>query len=363
MRAPAPRFHAYAPGRIELLGNHTDYNQGLVLGAAIDRGLTVTVEQRDDDTIIIRSSITGEVAVSLPELQPQDGDRRWANYPLGVAAELRSLGVPIPGFSAVVEGDLPAGNGLSSSAAFEVATALCLLKMTKHELPRLQLAKICQRAEHRFAGVKSGLLDQVTCIFGEAGHVVYFDCRSEEVRTLPFPSNLAFVIAESGAPRELSSGKYNIRRRETATAARILGLNALRDISLKDLEQRTDLDPELQKRARHVVGENERVSRAAELLAAGREQELGELMNASHESSRVNFENSTPELDLLVELARGLTGVLGARLTGGGFGGATITLCRREHAPAVATALTKAYQDRTKIRTRPFVTGAAAGAR
>jgi galactokinase len=363
MMATGDKISAYAPGRIELLGNHTDYNQGVVLSAAIDRGLTMTGEQRDDGIIMIRSNIAGEITISVGELQPQTGNRRWANYPLGVVAELQNLGIPIGGFSAAVDGDLPAGNGLSSSAAFEVATALCLLKMAKKQLPRLELAKACQRAEHRFAQVESGLLDQITSIFGEADHVVYFDSRSEAVRTLPFPSDLALVITESGGPRQLSCGQYNTRRKETAAAARALGLHTLRDISLSDLEQRTNLDPLLKKRARHVVGENERVTRAVQLLALGRAREFGELMNASHESSRVNFENSTPELDLLVELARRLPGVLGARLTGAGFGGATITLCQREHALATAVSLGKTYRQKAGIETRPFVSRIADGAR
>ena len=363
MTAPSDKFVAYAPGRIELLGNHTDYNQGLVLGAAIDRGLTMTAELRDDDIIVIRSQVAGEIRISLAELRPQKGDRRWANYPLGVVAELQRMNILVPGFSALVEGDLPAGNGLSSSAAFEVATALCLLKMTGHQLPRLELAKACQRAEHRFAHVESGLLDQVTSIFGKADHVVYFDARSEEVRTISFPSDLALVIAESGVRRELSAGQYNVRRQETAAAARILGVKALRDVTLKDLDEHPDLDPVLERRARHVVGENERVTRALDVLNEGAGPEFGKLLNASHESSRVNFENSTPELDVLVDLARGLPGVLGARLTGAGFGGATITLCERERASEIAAALAKLYRESTGIETRPFVTRVANGAR
>lgn len=339
MSASEPTASAYAPGRVELLGNHTDYNGGVVLAGAIDRGLTVRGERRDDGLISIRSSLMGQVAVPLSRLQPQTGAARWANYILGVASELMARGVSVPAFSADVRGDLPAGNGLSSSAAFEVATAFFVLKLCGARLAPLEIAKLCQRAEQTFAGVQSGLLDQITSIFGKADHAVFFDARTEEVRTIPFPANLALVVAQSGAPRELASGKYNERRQETHAAAKALGLPALRGISTAELMSRNALPPVLQRRALHVAGENERVWRALELLGRGDGAGFGRLMNESHESSRANFENSTSELDRLVEAARKLPGVLGSRLTGGGFGGATITLCERAHAEQIAAAL------------------------
>jgi galactokinase len=354
------RVEAYAPGRVELLGNHTDYNEGVVLGAAIDRGLSVAGERRDDGVITIRSSTMGHVEVSSTGLQPL-AENRWANYALGVARQLESLGVPVPGFNAQVEGDLPAGCGLSSSAAFEVATAFFLLKLAKRELPPLDIAKLCQRAEHEFIGVQSGLLDQVCSIFGRADHALFFDARSEEVRTIPFPPGLRLVIAESGRKRELTSGLYNDRRRETRAAAEALGVRALRDAT-PDTVAKSDLAPLLLRRAAHVVGENDRVQRALELLDAGDGPGLGALINASHESSRTNFENSTPELDLLVEIARSLPGVLGARLTGGGFGGATVTLCEESRAEIIATELTREYSRRAKIEPRVFVCRLADGA-
>jgi galactokinase len=326
---------AFAPGRVELLGNHTDYNEGLVLGAAIDRGLTVKGTSRNDQRIAIRSATMGAVEVDARELHPL-GENRWTNYVLGVANELRALGLPIAGFSAEISGDLPAGCGLSSSAALELASALVLLKLCDRPLPPLEIAKACQRAEHRFVGVKSGLLDQVTSLFGRADHAVFFDSRTEEIRTVPFPPGLALIMAESGKRRELASGAYNRRRAETHAAARALELPALRDATMEQLRELPDL---LRRRATHIVGENDRVQRALELLAAGDGVGFGALLNASHESSRLNFENSTPELDRLVTIAQQLPGVLGARLTGAGFGGAILVLSEASHAEAIAAEL------------------------
>jgi galactokinase len=354
------RAEAYAPGRVELLGNHTDYNEGLVLGAAIDRGLNITGERRDDELIVLNSSTFGSVRIGRAELQPQK-EHRWANYALGVASELISTGVPIDTFAVQIAGNLPAACGLSSSAAVEVATAFVLLKLFQRTLPLMQIAKLCQKAEHQFAGVQSGLLDQVCSIFGRANHAVFFDARSEEVRTIPFPNGLQLVIAESGRKRELVNDGYNTRRQETRAAADALGVQALRDASKLSLEK-SNLPPLLLRRAEHIVGENDRVRQCLEFLSAGDGVGLGALMNESHESSRINFENSSPELDLLIDLARKLPGVLGARLTGGGFGGATVTLCEESRAPQIGEELARQYASRTKIQPRIFVCTIANGA-
>ena len=352
---------AYAPGRVELLGNHTDYNQGLVLAGAIDRGLRVTGEERSDRRISLRSTTMGSCEVALDDLQPQT-EARWANYPLGVVRQLRDAGIEIGGFSATIEGNLPAGCGLSSSAALEVATAFFLLKLFEGELPLLQIARLCQRAEHEFVGVRSGLLDQVTSIFGRGDHALLFDARSDEIRTIPFPPDLALVITESGGKRVLAQGEYNRRREETAAAAKALGVPSLREISPNELSQR-NLPPLLHPRAAHIVGENDRVERALWFLANHDGRGVGALMNESHESSRHNFENSTPELDRLVEIARQLPGVLGARLTGGGFGGATVTLCERAAAAVVAQQLAHSYSQRSGFKPQVFVCSLADGAR
>jgi galactokinase len=263
--------------------------------------------------------------------------------------------MPIRGFSAEIDSDILVGAGLGSSAALAVAMAFFLLKLAGRRLPPMEIAKLCQRSEHRFAGVQSGLLDQVMSIFGRAGQLVFFDSRTEEVRTIGFPDDLAFVVADSGMKRELAAGKYNQRREETHAAVKALGVRALRDLSLSSLNAHVDLAPVLRRRAVHIVGENERVWRACELLERGDSAGLGELMDASHESSRVNFENSTPELDRLVDLARKQPGVLGARLTGGGFGGAIIALSEAASANEAARKL-------ASVASRTFVCRPAAGA-
>ena len=355
------RAEGYAPGRVELLGNHTDYNEGVVLAAAIDRGLRGSGERRNDGLILLRSSSLGEFSIDSGDLRRQ-GEPAWVNHPLGVVRELANAGIPIAGFSAEIDGNLPSGCGLSSSAALEVATAFFLLQHFETELPPMQIAKLCQRAEHLFVGVQSGLLDQVTSIFGRADHVVFFDARSEEVRAIAFPPGFALIIAESGGERELAAGLYNLRREETRAAAEALSLAALRDISPNELTKR-DLPPLLRRRAAHIVGENDRVERALAFLAQNDGRGFGRLMNESHESSRRNFENSTAELDQLVELARALPGVFGARLTGGGFGGATVTLCERAAAVQIADELARTYAQRSGLDPRLCVSAPAEGAR
>ena len=352
----------FAPGRVELLGNHTDYNEGVVLGAAIDLGLTVSGSSRSDQDIHIRSKLMGSAHGSISDLKPQTV-ASWANYALGVARELLELGIPLDGFEMNVVSSLPSGSGLSSSAAFEIATALFLLKLHQRELPPISVATLCQRAEQRFVGVKSGLLDQVMSIFGRANHVMFFDSRTQEVQHIPFPSNVALIIGQSGTERELSSGEYNIRREETHAAAQALGVRALRDVSSSDVAKNANLDPLLRRRARHVVEENERVRRAVNLLRCGDVAGLGRLLNESHESSRRNFENSTPELDVLVQLAREQPGVLGARLTGAGFGGAIVALCENAQARTGADLLQKAYRQATGIHSDMFVCEIGDGAR
>jgi galactokinase len=352
---------AYAPGRVELLGNHTDYNEGVVLGAAIDRGITVAGKRCSDGTIRIRSNKFGEVQTPISELGPLT-ENRWANYAFGVTRELIELHVPISGFEADITGDLPINAGLSSSAACALAIALFLLKIFPRDVAPLEIAKACQRAENRFVGVQSGLLDQVASLFGRAHHAVFFDVRSEEIRTVPFPPGVALIVAESGRKRDLTSGEYNLRREETHATARALGVAALRDVSLEQLARQRDLSDLLYRRAAHVIGENKRVERAVELLERGDAAGFGELMNASHESSRINFENSTPELDLLVSIAQQLPGVLGARLTGAGFGGAIVILCQRHHAKEIETELSRRYFEASALKTEVFICRIADGA-
>lgn len=332
----------YAPGRVELLGNHTDYNQGVVLAAAIDRGLTVTGTRRSDAIITIASEFSNSHVEIPPGHRSPHPAASWANYPLGVVQQFELAGHRIGGFDATVSGDVPAGAGLSSSAALEVATAGFLMALFSIRLEPMAVAKLCQRAENDFVGVRSGLLDQATSVFGRANHVVHLDFQSEEIRTIPFSRTVSLVIAHSGAKHQLLQSEYNTRREECAAAAKALGVLSLRKVSSAQLEAaRRSLDPILFRRAAHIVGENERVTRAVEALKQDDAATLGSFMNASHESSRTNFENSTPALDHLVAIARALPGVLGSRLTGGGFGGGTVTLVETEAAGDAARELAR----------------------
>ncbi|HEY2614716.1 MAG TPA: hypothetical protein VGI42_03340, partial [Chthoniobacterales bacterium] len=267
------------------------------------------------------------------------------------------------GFNAEVSGNVPAGAGLSSSAAFEVATAGFLMALNGIHLEPMEVARLCQRAENEFVGVRSGLLDQATAVFGRANHLVHLDFQTEEIRTIPFPAKLALVIADSGAKHNLLRSQYNARREECVAAAEALGVASLREVTPARLsDARGSLDPVLYRRAAHIVGEIDRVAQAVEALQNGNSALIGELMDASHESSRTNFENSTAELDLLVEIAQSLPGVFGARLTGGGFGGGTVTLVQASAAGEVARQIGAQYTHRSGHSPATFVCRVADGA-
>ena len=352
---------ASAPGRVELLGNHTDYNEGVVLAGAIDRSVTVTGDRLEGVRIVLHSQTLGHrVQANLRDLR-RSAEEAWANYPLGVVHELVEAGLPLRGFAAEITSTLPPGGGLSSSAALEVATACFLLKLHELSLPPLELARLCQRAENRFAGVPCGLLDQASSVFGQVDRLVFLDCRTEEVWTVPFPPELALVVADSDTKHELLEGSYRLRREECSAAAALLHVKALRDATEAQLAA-ASLEPLLRRRAAHIIGENRRVWQAIDLLATGDGVAFGKLLNESHRSSRENFENSTAQLDVLVEEAQRLPGVLGARLTGGGFGGCTVTLVEAEHGGAVVERLAERYFVRTGLTISPIVCKLADGA-
>lgn len=353
-----------APGRVELLGNHTDYNEGVVLSAAINYAVSARGKAVAERQATVSSSFAPEpVNASLDALSPLQGESSWANYSLGVAAVLREEGYSFGGFDMQVESDLPAGAGLSSSAALEVATARLLMKLYSVKIDPLSLAKICRRAENDFVGVKCGLLDQVSSIFGKRGQAVYLDCRSEEIENVPLPPDSALLVFHCGVEHRLVGGEYNERREQCFAAAHALGLKALRDVTGAELEKaRGRLDPVVYRRAAHIVGEDERVFAGVELLRRGDGAAFGELMFASHESSRTLFENSTSELDVLVDIARGVPGVYGSRLTGGGFGGATISLVERARVEEIAHALAEKYTARTGNHGRAYPCESADGA-
>lgn len=355
-------FSAHAPGRVELLGNHTDYNEGYVLSAAIDRGVTINGSLSGGEKIALSSeTMSQNVEVALAEIDSAH-DLGWAKYPLGVVDIFLREGFPIAPFNASIASDLPLGAGLSSSAAVEVATATLLKNMFALEIEPLQLAKLCRRAENEFVGVNCGLLDQVSSVFGKKGHAIFLDCREETVTTVAFPEGVELLITHSGVKHALTGGEYNERRVQCFEAAERLGVRALRDVTSAQL-QAAALPDLLARRAAHIVGENERVRAGVDLLTRGEVERFGALMFASHESSRVNFENSTPELDALVAIARKQIGVLGSRLTGGGFGGATVSLVRRDAAEEIAEAFRGEYREKTGHVCQTYLCEIADGAR
>jgi galactokinase len=339
---------SYAPGRVELLGNHTDYNEGFVLSAALDRGVTMAGASNGSSQIMLESAtLRRHTTADLATLAPNP-EQEWANYPLGVVATFQKEQLPIGGFQASIESNLPLGAGLSSSAALEVATAVLLQKIFGFQIDRLRMAKLCRRAENEFVGVQCGLLDQASSTFGKKGHAIFLDCRNETVENVPFPDDVELLITQCGVPHRLAGGEYNERRLQCLEAAQRMGVQALRDVTVAQLEAACATLPELShRRAAHIVGENDRVQRGIAFLRQGDVAAFGQLMFQSHESSRLNFENSTPELDTLVEIARNEPGVYGSRLTGGGFGGATVTLLARDCAADVAEAIRSKYHAAT----------------
>jgi galactokinase len=323
---------ANAPGRAEWLGNHTDYNDGLVLGIGLEVCATVTARPTNDRQLVLRALDLEETrACELDASSPVEAGS-WANYVIGVAAGMLARGAKGHGLELDIRSTVPMGAGLSSSAALECATARALQQAWGTDFDDMELARIGQAAEHKFAGVRCGLLDQVTSLFATRDHAVFFDCRSLEVERVPVPPEARFVIVQSGVKHALSDGAYNERRAECEEAARVLGVGKLREATTRlidEAERGGRLQGAPLRRARHVVGENARVAAAVEALRAGDLVKVGQLMNGSHESSRTLFENSCEELDFLATEARNIPGCLGARLTGGGFGGAVLALVRR----------------------------------
>lgn len=321
-----------APGRAEWLGNHTDYNDGLVLGLGLEVGATVKARPTGDRMLILRAADLGEERICrLDALSPIEAGS-WANYAIGVAAGFMARGARVHGLELEIRSNVPMGAGLSSSAALECAAARALQQAWGTSFDDMELARIGQEAEHRFAGVRCGLLDQVTSLFAARDRAVFFDCRSLEVERVAVPPEASFVVVQSGVKHALSDDAYNERRTECETAARILGVGKLREATmpmLDEAERSNRLQGAPMRRARHVVGENARVAAAVEGLRAGDLAVVGRLMNESHESSRTLFENSCHELDFLSSEARTIPGCLGARLTGGGFGGAILALVKR----------------------------------
>ncbi|MCC6416586.1 MAG: galactokinase [Opitutaceae bacterium] len=344
-----PAIVTRAPGRIEFIGNHTDYNGGTVLGAAIDRGIWVGLAPRDDGRRRFGSELSDQaVEVSADKLEKQAGDASWINYPLGVIAALAEFSLRAPGgFDFMAVSDLPMGAGLSSSAALELSSALAFLAMTGQEADRETVVKIGRHAENHFVGVPCGILDQGVSGFGRKDHLVFIDCRGPKFSTVPMPGEARFWIFNTHTKHALVDGLYAARHRECMEAARLLGVAQLVELDPAQLAAKAAGLPAVEaRRAKHVVEEIARVEAARAALAAGDLPAAGALLTASHRSSQTLFENSTPELDFLVDALNQQPGVYGARLTGGGFGGAVMAMTGAQFGDTQAQAIAKAYRAR-----------------
>ena len=337
-----PGAVAVAPGRINIVGEHTDYNEGFVLPAAIDRHVAVALRLRRDDRIVLHSDRYPR-PVDLDVL-PSRRIGNWADYVLGVAHEISRRAGAGPGFDAVIVSDLPVGSGLSSSGALEVAVAVALLAARGIEMKLLDIARLCQAAENGYVGAQTGIMDQFTALKARAGNAMLLDCRSLDDEQVPLPDGrFAWLLADTKVRHELASSAYNQRRAECEAAARALGLTSLRDATEADLARIGN--PVDRQRARHVVSEDARVLEAADALRRRSPRGLGPILYTSHESLRLDFAVSCRELDCLVELAGGMPPVIGARMMGGGFGGCVLVLLEASGIDDVEHHLAEGYAD------------------
>ena len=355
-----------APGRVNLIGEHTDYNDGFVMPAAIQFSCWVAASRRDDRKLVIYSENLNEGAtVDLDAAEPR-GD--WSDYVVGSAVIPDRDGRRLKGANLLIESEVPIGSGLSSSAAIEVSVALAMLSLSGYDIDRKQLALWCQRAENGFAGMNCGIMDQFVACHGHSGRALKLDCRSLGYELLPLQASVEIVICNTMVKHKLASGEYNIRRAQCEEGVRKLakvlpGIKALRDVNSQQLQQHRDLlEPEVFRRCRHVVTEDERVQTAADALNSGNAELFGKLMNESHESLRQDYEVSCRELDTMVDLARVQKGVVGARMTGGGFGGCTVNLVRAEDAAAFRQNIAQAYEKATGLAPDVYVCKASDGA-
>ncbi len=356
-----------APGRVNLIGEHTDYNLGYVLPAAIDREIRVAVVPTADRHVRLTRLDTGEQrAFELDVHRPRDGS--WMDYIAGTAWALTEAGLPLTGLHGVIASDLPEESGLSSSAAIELAAAWALLGDAAGAVDRLTLARVGQRAENDYIGVCSGLMDQFAVSCGVTGHAMILDCRSLDWRPIPLPPGLVLVVLHSGSRRKLDGSTYNERRDQCEAAVTALaqadpGIASLRDVSPQLLAaERRRMDPVVARRAEHVVAENGRVLAVIDALETGDLATVGELIAHSHRSLRDLFEVSSPELDALVEIAGRVGGVVAARMTGGGFGGCTVNLVRPDAVDALTAAVLADYPTRTGLEPVIMPVAAADGA-
>ena len=358
-----PAFMARAPGRVNLIGDHTDYNDGFVLPMAIDRAVWIALRPRNDRLVVLHSLDFDETArFELGDAQRDGGG--WIEYVRGIAWSLEADGHRHPrGWEGVVGGDVPVGAGLSSSAALELAMARAFAGVSDLPWHPAAMALVAQRAENSWVGVNCGIMDQLISAAGRAGHALLIDCRSLETHPVPIPDSVAVVILDTATRRGLVDSAYNERRAQCEAAARLFGVPALRDVTVQEFDARAlELDATMRRRARHVVTENARVLAAAAALAGGDVRSVGRLMDESHVSLRDDFEVSRPELDTMVELARAHAGCHGARMTGAGFGGCAVALVDAGVAPAFAQETAHRYAAATGLQPAVYVCVASEGA-
>jgi galactokinase len=367
------RFHAepqmyVAPGRVNLIGEHTDYAEGFVMPAAIDFATLAAISPRTDGKVVLYAENFAEEYTYDAAALPTKATGHWSDYPLGVMAVLAGEGYTIPALSLSLWGDVPLGSGLSSSAAVEVATATALIGLMGVTIPGPKLARLCQRAENEFVGANCGIMDQFISANGAADHALLLDCRDLSFRLAPIPADVALIIANTMVKHSIAGGDYTTRRAETEEACRILAthrpeIKFLRDATVEDLEKwGHEIPPDALKRARHVITENTRTVAAADALMRRDLKTLGRLMHEAHVSYSRDFEGSCVEADTMVDLAQDLPGLIGARLTGGGFGGCTINVVEIDKAAEFAAALKERYRQTTGIDPEIHICHASAGA-
>ena len=357
-----PAFVVRAPGRVNLIGEHTDYNDGFVMPMAIERATWIALRPRTDGQVILHSldhGQTGEFEAANPERTKMS----WIEYPKSVAFALREAGYVLNGWEGVTICDVPMGGGLSSSASYELAVARAFCAVTGWAWDAPKMAVICQRAENEWVGVKCGIMDQMISAVGEPDRAVLIDCRDLSRKAAPLPAGTLVVIMDTATRRGLVDSAYNERRSQCQEASRHFGVKALREVDLATFEKRSgELAETVRKRARHVISENARTVEAAEAMAKGDAARLGVLMNASHDSLRDDFAVTNRELDVIVDIARKTAGCIGARMTGAGFGGCAVALVKAAEVEKFARDLAAAYKQATGLDPAIYVTRATAGA-
>jgi galactokinase len=358
----APDVVVRAPGRVNLIGEHTDYNDGFVLPLAIDRAVWIALRPRADRQVLVHSlDFAGTLTFALDDITRDSGG--WTEYVKGVAWALQEAGYSLRGWEGVIAGDVPVGAGLSSSAALELAVARAFAAVSDLPWEAARMARLGQRAENEWVGVRCGIMDQMISAASRAGHALLIDCRSLQTEAVPFPPGTTVVVLDTATRRGLVASAYNERRGQCESAARTFGVAALRDVPPARFEMEAGrLDEGTRRRARHVVTENERTLQAAEAMRRGDTIALGRLMNASHESLRDDFAVSSRELDVMVECGRAHPACLGIRMTGAGFGGCAVALVQGAEAEAFTAAVAAGYQAVTELAPVLYVCAATDGA-